>query len=111
MIAHFYCRDIRALVFKLKKQYAPRAPPTEQRTRGDNQQHHQQQGRLLFQIFDDLTKPTFLKMKQIGDDSRVEQCWAANGQLKFKLRGCLQIRRVISVFDTIDNIISSSPVQ
>jgi uncharacterized protein YhaN len=111
IIARFYCRDMRALVFKLKKQYAPRATPTEQRTRGDNQQQQQQQGRLLFQIFDDLTKPTFLKMKQIGDDSRVEQCWAANGQLKFKLTGCSQIRRVISVFDTIDNIISSSPVQ
>jgi hypothetical protein len=50
-------------------------------------------------------------MKKIGDDSRVEQCWAANGQLKFKLTGSQQIRRVVSVFDSIEHIIENSPVQ
>jgi hypothetical protein len=110
IIARFFCREIRAIIFKLKKQYAPRAEATEQRRRGDAPSTPQQ-GRLLYQVFDDLTKTNFIQMKKIGDDERVEQCWAANGQLKFKLVGNPQIRRVTSVFDTIDQIIGSSPNQ
>jgi hypothetical protein len=111
IIARFYCREIRALVFKLKKQYAPRAPATETRNTRNGSQSSPSPGKLLYQIFDDLTKTNFLKMKAIGDDNRVEQCWAANGQLKFKLVGNQQVRRVISVFDSIDKIIGSSPNQ
>jgi hypothetical protein len=110
IIARFYCREIRALIFRLKKQYAPRSAPNESRRRGDAPATSTP-GRLLYQIFDDLTKTNFIKMKTIGDDTRVEQCWAANGQLKFKLVGSQQIKKVISVFDSIDHIINNSPVQ
>jgi hypothetical protein len=110
IIARFYCREIRALVFKLKKQYAPRAHTTND-TRSRRNGSQSTPGKLIYQIFDDLTKTNFLKMKAIGDDNRVEQCWAANGQLKFKLAGSQQIRRVQSVFDSIDNIISNSQSQ
>jgi hypothetical protein len=110
IIARFFCREIRAIIFKLKKQYAPRAEATEQRRRGDAPSPPQQ-GRLLYQVFDDLTKTNFIQMKKIGDDDRVEQCWAANGQLRFKLVGNPQIRRVTSVFDSIDHIIGNSPIQ
>jgi hypothetical protein len=106
IIARFYCREIRAIIFKCKKQFAPRAQPTETRRRDGTSTPAP--GKLRYQIFDDMTKTNFLKMKAIGDDSRVEQCWAANGQLKFKLVGSQQIRRVISVYDTIDQIISSN---
>jgi hypothetical protein len=109
IIARFYNREIRAIIFKLKKQYAPRAAPTEDRRRGDNQPPTP--GRLLYQIFDDLTKTNFIKMKMLGDDERVDQCWAANGQLKFKLTGSQQVRRVACVLDSVDQIISSSPNQ
>jgi hypothetical protein len=110
IIARFYCREIRALIFRLKKQYAPRSTSNEARSRGATPATSTP-GRLLYQIFDDLTKTNFIKMKTIGDDTRVEQCWAANGQLKFKLVGSQQIKRVISVFDSIDHIISNSPTQ
>ena len=55
---------------------------------------------------DDLTRTNFLKMKAIGDDKRVHQCWANNGQLKFKLVDSTQVRKVFNVFDSIDQIVS-----
>jgi hypothetical protein len=105
IIARFYCREIRSIIFKLKKQYAPRSAANGNRRRGAESAAT---GKLLYQIFDDLTKTNFLKMKAIGDDERVEQCWAANGQIKFKLVGCQQWRRVSSVFDSIEQIINAS---
>ena len=55
---------------------------------------------------DDLTRTNFLKMKAIGDDKRVHQCWATIGQLKFRLVDSEQVRKVHNVFDTIDQILS-----
>ena len=59
--------------------------------------------RLRYQMYDDLTKTNFKKMKAIGDDKRVDQCWSTNGQLKFKLVGSPTVKTVKSVFDSIDD--------
>jgi hypothetical protein len=107
IIARFYCREIRALVFKLKKEFAPKEVAQAAQAGHDGRRPGQQTSRprYLYQIFDDLTRANFLKMKAIGDDQRVEQCWAVNGQLRFKLVDCQEIKRVFSVYDTIDEIL------
>ena len=106
VIARFYCRDMRALIFKLKKEFAPReqtGAATRSSSTGDGPQRP---ARLRCQIYDDLTRVNFQKMKAIGDDKRVDSCWSANGQLKFKLVGSQQVRNVSSVFASIDEIVS-----
>ena len=104
IIARFYSRDMRALIFKLKKEFAPRETL---KTRSSNQESGPPRpARLRCQIYDDLTRTNFLKMKAIGDDSRVDQCWSANGHLKFKLVGSQQVRSVSSVFASLDEILS-----
>ena len=112
VIARFYCRDMRALIFKLKKEFAPREPAgaatrsgsaASQPVEGSNRPLT---GRLRYQIYDDLTKINFQKMKAIGNDNRVDQCWSAYGQLKFKLIGSQTVKKVKSVFDPIETIIS-----
>jgi hypothetical protein len=103
IIARFYCREIRALIFKLRKEFAPKeekAPATR------SQGNERPRPRYMHQIYDDLTRANFHKMRAISDDARVDQCWAVNGQLRFKLVNSQEIRKVHSIFDTIDDIIS-----
>jgi hypothetical protein len=59
----------------------------------------------MYQIYDDLTRANFSKMRAISDDSRVDQCWAVNGQLRFKLVNSQVIQKVFSIFDSIEDII------
>jgi hypothetical protein len=114
IIARFYCREIRALIFKLKKEFAPKEEtgPTTRRQGSDQQQQQQQQQqnqrartRFMYQIFDDLTRANFSKMRAISNDSRVDQCWAVNGQLRFRLVDSQDVRKVNSIYDSIEDIL------
>ena len=106
VIARFYCRDMHALVFRLKKEFAPQeSTRATTRNGGAAGEGPSRPARLRYQMYDDLTRINFKKMKAIGDDKRVDQCWSTNGQLKFKLVGSDTVKTVKSVFDTIDNII------
>ena len=108
VIARFYCRDMRALIFRLKKEFAPRekarAATRSTSTEGEAPSRPLA-ARLKYQIYDDLTKFNFQKMKAIGADKRVDQCWSANGQIKYKLVGSQTVSSVRSVFDSIDTIL------
>jgi dGTP triphosphohydrolase len=102
IIARFYCREIRALIFKLRKEFAPK----EEKTPATRSQGNERpRPRYMHQIYDDLTRANFSKMRAISDDSRVDQCWAVNGQLRFKLVNSQEIRKVYSIFDSIEDII------
>ena len=105
IIARFYCRDMRALCFMLRKEFAPKEAVTRAATRTSGALDTSRP-KYLYQMYDDLTRTNFLKMKAIGDDKRVHQCWATNGQLKFRLVDSEQVRKVHNVFDTIDQILS-----
>jgi hypothetical protein len=105
VIARFYCREIRALVFKLKKEFAPREESAATTRRQGNEQRPRP--RYMFQIFDDLTRANFAKMRAISDDSRVDQCWAVNGQLRYRLVDSQEIKKVYSIFDSIEDILKS----
>ena len=105
IIARFYCRDMRALCFMLRKEFAPKEAVTRAATRTSGALDTSRP-KYLYQMYDDLTRTNFLKMKAIVDDKRVHQCWATNGQLKFRLVDSEQVRKVHNVFDTIDQILS-----
>jgi hypothetical protein len=102
IIARFYCRETRALVFKLKKEFAPKETTPTTRSQGNDRG---QRTRFLYQIYDDLTRANFSKMRAIGDDNRVDQCWAVNGQLKFRLKDSQVIMKVSSIYDSIEDIL------
>lgn len=101
IIARFYSRNIRAMVFRLKKEFAPRQQP-EGRSRSDAQRP----GKFLFPIYEDLTRPTFHKMRALASHEDIEACWTVNGKIKFKVKNSTEIRRVKSVFMSVDDIIS-----
>ena len=96
IICRFYCREIRGLVFKHKKAFAPReAASTPSRDRP---------GHYKFPFFEDLTKVNFSKMRAIAAHPRVEACWSSGGQLKFKFKDSVTVNRVANVLDTVEDI-------
>lgn len=97
IIMRFYNRNIRNLVFQYKRDFAPREAG---RSGGS-----EKMGRYLYPLYDDLTKLNLAKMKAIGQDERVQACWTVNGQIRFKLHDSPTVRKVSSVFDSIDSII------
>jgi hypothetical protein len=93
VIARFFSRDLRALIFKHKKAFAPK------HAAGPNKD------RFKFQVFEDLTSTNFKKMRALATDDRIAACWSAGGQLRFRLLDDPTIRKVSCVFDPIDKII------
>ena len=74
-------RNIRSLIFRLKKEFAPKEQPAtdESAKRGNPRQ--------MYPIYDDLTKINFTKMRSLAADKRVLACWSVKGQIKFKCHG------------------------
>jgi regulator of replication initiation timing len=107
IIARFYCREIRALIFKLKKEFAPKEDNAATMTTRRQGSDQRPRARFLYQVFDDLTRANFSKMRAISDDSRVDQCWAVNGQLRFKLVNSQEVKKVTSIYDSIEEILQS----
>ena len=85
ILVRFLVRDMRGLVFKHMKEYAPRdRASTPDRT-----------GRYFtFPIFEDLTVMTFTKMRAIAAHPDVTACWSNRGQLRFKLTNSENVRKV-----------------
>lgn len=93
IIARFYARELRQLVFKHKKAFAPKHVSGPLR------------GKYMYQVFEDLTRTTFQKMRSIAADERVDACWSANGQLRYRLVGDPTVKRVPNILDPISKIL------
>jgi hypothetical protein len=95
IICRFLNRDYRAVCFRLKKEFATRAPGESSEKRP----------RYAHPFYEDLSAATFKKMKEIQADPRVESCWSINGQLRFRLTGSDAVKRVNHILDPLDSII------
>jgi DNA-binding Lrp family transcriptional regulator len=94
IIVRFFNRNIKSLLFRHRKEFAVKT--------GDGPR-----ARYAFPFHDDLTKDSFVKMKQMQDNPRVQSCWSAGGSLRYKLVESDVIRRVPSVYMTNDEILKS----
>ncbi len=93
IIARFYSRETRSLVFRHKKSYAPKLAD------GPNK------GRYKYSLFEDLTALTFSKMRALAADPRVAASWTSHGQIRFRLLDDPTVRKVNSVLDPLDKIL------
>ncbi len=93
IIARFYSRETRSLVFRRKKVHAPKQVdgPTK--------------GRYKYSIFEDLTALTFAKMRALAADPRVAASWTSYEQIRCRLLDDPTIRRVNIVIDPLDKIL------
>ena len=104
IIARFYNRELRSVCFQHKKEFAERVPSSN--TAGERSK--ERAGKYCFPFYKDLTKANFLMMRAIGAHKDVQSCWSINGQLKFKMVDSTTVRKVSSIYDTVDNIIRKS---
>jgi hypothetical protein len=95
IIVRFFNRNLKSLLFRHRKEFAPKTA-----TDGNNSKQ-----RYLYPFQDDLTRDTYVKMKQLQSDSRVYACWATSGSLRFKLSENGDIKRVPSVYLSNDDIL------
>ena len=88
VIARFFSRYWRILVFRNRKEFSPRATC------------------MQFPFFEDLTKATFTKLSAIKQQEGVISAWTVNGSIRFKLRDNNTIFRVPNLQESFENIIS-----
>jgi hypothetical protein len=105
IIARFYSRNIRAMIFRLKKEFAPRAP-TE--PAAGTRSKDQRSGKLTYLLFEDLTRPTFSKMRAMSQHEAVENCWSVSGSLRYKLINDPTIYKVKSIFASVEQILAKN---
>ena len=65
-------------------------------------------GCRFFMIAEDLTQPTFKKLKEMKDREEVAKAWTVEGRILFSLTGSKIVNRVASVFDSIETILSNA---
>ena len=109
IIARFRTRFWKNLCFRFRKDHATRinkSPAGQKDGRpGRGEETNTTTSRYCFPFCDDLTKPAFSKLLEIQADPAVQSCWSINGSLRFKLKNSPSVRKVHSVFDTINDIL------
>jgi hypothetical protein len=93
IIVRFFNRNLKAVLFKHRRQFALKTEANGQRPRYNHPFH------------DDLTRDTFIKMKQLQQDPRVHSCWSTGGSLRYRLADSDTINRVKSVYLSNDEIL------
>jgi hypothetical protein len=104
IIARFYSRNIRALNFRCKKEFAPHddsPPPSDFNSRLP---HHRRKT-FKYPIFEDLTKDTYNLLQALLKDERTGPVWTVSGNIRFKLAGETAVKKVASVYDTVEKIL------
>ena len=104
VIARFFSRNIRAIVFRGKKEHAPRLAAERQSTRNTEARP----GKFAYPIYEDLTAINYGKLKELNTSEKTSACWTTNGLIRYKLVGDDTVYRVKSVFDTANSILANN---
>lgn len=108
IICRFYSRNIKSLVFKLKKEFAPKLPSDQPASQLRSASRTPVFLKLAYPFFENLTTDNFMKMRALSQDKRVLASWSVAGQLRFRLHGEERVRKVSSIYDTVETIITKS---
>jgi hypothetical protein len=90
IIVRFFSRYWRSLLFKYRRDHAPREAAAGDRP-----------GRMKFPFYEGLTRATFKQLKGIQSDDRVTAAWTVSGVIRFKIEGDVKVHKVTSVDDII----------
>lgn len=99
IIARFYSRNIKVLIFRLKKEFSPTSSSSSLPNA---------RPKITHPFFEDLTRANFAKMRSLANDDRVLSSWSVAGQLRFRLINSTTVHKVPNIFSTNDSIINSA---
>lgn len=97
IIARFYSRNVRSMIFRLKKELGTTTTFTNK--------NNERRTALMYPIYEDLTKTTHQLLQDLLKDPRTGPVWTIGGQIRFRLKDEDTVRKVISVFDSVDDIL------
>ena len=101
VIARFYSRNIRAIIFRGKKEHAPRLADEKPATRSTQARP----GKFAYPIYEDLTAINYGKLRELNASEKTAVCWTTNGLIRYKLVGDEVVYKVKSVFDSVSTIL------
>jgi hypothetical protein len=104
IIARFYSRYWRSLIFRYRKEYAPKedsAPATRSSTGAGATSR----ARMKYSVFEDLTAQNFKQLQSIKQHEAVTSAWTVNGTIKFRVKNNDNIYKISSLYDTVEDII------
>jgi hypothetical protein len=104
IIARFYSRNIRALVFRLKREYAPTKTVTTSSST-NNRRGEATKKVYCYPFYEDLTRETFNLLQALLKDPRTGPVWTISGNIRFKLQGEDTVRKVVSIYDSVEKIL------
>jgi hypothetical protein len=102
VIARFFSRYWKGLIFKYRRDHAPRENTTASGTRGGQAKP----ARMKHPFFEHLTSATFRQLKSIQSCQEVLSVWTVGGVIKFKLKDSDTIYKVSTIFDTVESLTS-----
>ena len=102
VIARFYSRYWRNLIFRHRRNYAPKAVSSEV---SSSRAGARSSPRLRYPFFEDLTRASFAKLTAIKNHEEVTAAWTVNGSIRFRIKNSEQIYKVGSIRDTVESII------
>ena len=106
VIARFFSRYWRNVVFRNRKDFSPREPSTAIPTPSNNTRSGAARTpRMKYPFFEDLTRATFTKLTVIKQQEGVISAWTVNGSIRFKLKDNNTIFRVSKLQETFEEII------
>jgi hypothetical protein len=97
VIVRFMSRFWRSLLFKHRREFAPREPATNS-TGG-------RPPRMLYPFYEDLTRLTFRQLKSIQADERVTSAWTVSGSIRFKVLDDDTVHKITSIYESVDDFV------
>ena len=99
----FYSRYWRSLIFRHRKEYAPRE--TSETTSSARGQAGSSKSRMKHPFFEDLTSATFKQLKNIKLHKDIASAWTVNGTIRFKVKDRDTVFKVTSIHQEVEDII------
>ena len=100
VIVRFYSRFMRSLVFRYRKNFAPR----EEKTAGPSG-GAVKAPKMKYSFFEDLSKETYAKLTEIKREPEVQSAWTVSGSIRFKTKNSEQIYKVQSLSESFADIV------
>jgi hypothetical protein len=107
IICRFYSRNMRAMIFRLKQEFAP-ANPNQPTYATAARPGAAPKKSFQYPIYEDLTKDTFHLLQALLNDERTGPVWTVSGNIRYKLAGDAAIKKVSSVYDSVEKILGST---
>ena len=105
VIARFFSRDYKDLCFKHRKQHQPYST-AQVLTRSNTRPTPP---RPLYQMYEDLNRSIFTKMRALATHDSVHAAWTSSGTIRFRLKSdpstVLKVRRPL---DTVEKILAEA---